>query len=141
MPLPNACIALLWNKRFIPHLLKSLYCIAQQTVAQVNPAYSVVVSALVNFEKAHTKASEGVSTVHKSTPPELNGKARLVRKYPAMTATVVNTPIPAISYFNRLSYQDLTLCGRIGRFNAPSIVRAGFFPQVGTVFCDGFRWG
>jgi hypothetical protein len=28
----------------------------------------------------------------------LNGEARLARGYPAMTATVVNTRVPAISY-------------------------------------------
>jgi hypothetical protein len=52
----------------------------------------------VHFEKAYTEKSEGVSTIYKSTPPDLNGNARLSRGYPAMTATVVNTPIPAISY-------------------------------------------
>ena len=42
---------------------------------------------------------------NKSTPPNLNGNARLTRGYPAMTATVVNTPIPAISYANWFSYK------------------------------------
>ncbi len=96
----------IWNKRFNHrHLFKGLYRIAQQTVAQANPAYLVVVIDPVNFEKAYTEASEGVSTVYKSTPPDLHGKARLTRGYPAITATVVNTPIPAISYANWFSYQ------------------------------------
>jgi hypothetical protein len=46
-----------------------------------------------------------VSTVHKSTPPDLNGEARLARGYPAMTATVVNTRVPAISYASWFSYK------------------------------------
>jgi hypothetical protein len=47
---------------------------------------------------------EGVSTVYKSTPPQLNGQARLTRGYPAITATVVNTKIPAVTYANWFSY-------------------------------------
>ncbi len=43
--------------------------------------------------------------MHKSTPPDLRGNARLTRRYPAITATVVNTPIPAISYVNWFSYK------------------------------------
>jgi len=42
--------------------------------------------------------------VYKSTPPQLNGQARLTRGYPAITATVVNTPVPATTYANWFSY-------------------------------------
>lgn len=59
----------------------------------------------VNFEKPYTHELEGVSTVYKKTPPDLSGQARLTRGYPAMTATVVNTQVPAISYANWFSYQ------------------------------------
>jgi hypothetical protein len=58
----------------------------------------------VNFEKPYTTELEGVSTVYKSTPPQLNGQARLTRGYPAITATVVNTPVPAVTYAHWFSY-------------------------------------
>lgn len=58
----------------------------------------------LNFEKPCTTELEGVSTVHKSTPPTLNGQARLVRGSPAITATVVNTPVPATTYAHWFSY-------------------------------------
>ena len=47
--------------------------------------------APVNFEKPYTQKLEGVSTVYKKTPPNLQGEARLAQGYPAITATVVNT--------------------------------------------------
>ncbi len=58
----------------------------------------------VNFEKPYTKELEGVSTIYKSTSPQLNGQARLTPGYPAITATVVNTKIPAVTYANWFSY-------------------------------------
>jgi hypothetical protein len=95
-----------WNERFNHHqLFKGLYRIAQQTVAEDDPEYLVIALDPVNLEKPYTKKLEGVSTVHKSTPPDLKGEARLARGYPAMTATVVNTTVPAISYLNWFSYQ------------------------------------
>jgi hypothetical protein len=87
------------------HLFKGLYGVARCTVAQASPAYLVVALDPVNFEKPYTEKLEGVSTVYKSRPPNLEGKARLAHGYPAMTATVVNTPVPAISYANWFSYQ------------------------------------
>jgi len=50
----------------------------------------------VNFEKPYTKKLEGVSTVRKSTPPDLKGEARLAHGYPAMTATVLKNLILAL---------------------------------------------
>ena len=94
------------NKRIHHHqLLKGMYQIARRTVAQEQPDYLVVALDPVNFEKPYTKKLEGVSTVHKSTPPNLEGEARLAHGYPAMTATVVNTAVPALSYANWFSYQ------------------------------------
>jgi hypothetical protein len=94
------------NKRIHHHpLLKGMYKIAPRTVAQEQANYVVVALDPVNFEKPYTKKLEGVSTVHKSTPPNLEGEARLAHGYPAMTATVVNTAVPAISYANWFSYQ------------------------------------
>lgn len=57
----------------------------------------------VNLEKPYTKELDGVSTVHKSMPPNLEGKARLAHTYPALTATVINTAVPAFSYLNWFS--------------------------------------
>jgi hypothetical protein len=71
---------------------------------QACPAYLVAAIDPVNFEKLYTKKLEGVSTVYKKKPPNLTGEARLARGYPAITATVVNTPEPAISYTNWFSY-------------------------------------
>jgi hypothetical protein len=94
------------NKRFNHHrLYKGLYRVGQRTVREEHPDYLVVALDPVNFEKPYTKKLEGVSTVYKSTPPDLKGEARLARGYPAMTATVVNTRVPAISYANWFSYQ------------------------------------
>ncbi len=96
----------IWNKRFNHHqLFKGLYRIAQRTVAEEDPNYLVVALDPVNFEKPYKKKLEGVSTVRKSTPPNLDGEARLARGYPAMTATVVNTIVPALSYLNWFSYK------------------------------------
>ena len=94
------------NKRFNHHQLdKGLYRVGQRTVREEHPDYLVVALDPVNFEKPYTKKLEGVSTVYKSTPPNLQGEARLAHGYPAMTATVVNTRVPAISYASWFSYQ------------------------------------
>lgn len=94
------------NQRFNHHqLYKGLYRVGQRTVREEHPDYLVVALDPVNFEKPYTKRLEGVSTIYKSTPPNLQGEARLVHGYPAMTATVVNTRVPAISYANWFSYQ------------------------------------
>jgi hypothetical protein len=95
-----------WNERFNHHqLFKGVYRIAQRTVAAEDPEYLVIALDPVNFEKPYTKKLEGVSTVHKSTPPDLKGEARLARGFPATTATVVNTTVPALSYLNWFSYK------------------------------------
>jgi hypothetical protein len=52
-------------------LYEGLYEIGQQMVEQEKPAYLVVAVDPVNFEKPYAKAIEGVSTVHKATPPDL----------------------------------------------------------------------
>jgi len=85
-------------------LFEGLYRVAQHTVAHEQPPYLVVAIDPVNFEKPYTHQLEGVSTVHKSTPPDRYGKARLARGYPAITATIVNTRVPATTYANWFSY-------------------------------------
>lgn len=96
---------LLSNQRLeVAELSRGLYSLSQARVKEADPAYVVVALDPVNFEKPYTTALEGVSTVYKSTPPQLNGQARLSRGYPAITATVVNTPVPATTYANWFSY-------------------------------------
>jgi hypothetical protein len=96
----------MWNERFSHReLLKGLYGLGQQTVAERQPAYLVVALDPVNFEKPYTEALEGVSTVMKSTPPPPKGqKKRLTPGYPAITATVVNLAEPVLTYANWFSY-------------------------------------
>jgi hypothetical protein len=105
-PAAKRIYRLLDNPRVPPRLLtKGLYHLARATVAQEQPAYLVIAVDPVNFEKPYTYALEGVSTVRKSTPPDRRGKARLTRGYPAITATVVNTRVPATTYANWFSYR------------------------------------
>lgn len=86
-------------------LYEGLYQVGCQAVAREKPEYLVAAVDPVNFEKPYIKRIEGISTVHKSTPPDLSGRARLAHGYPAITATIVNTQVPAISYANWFSYQ------------------------------------
>jgi len=98
---------LLSTRRFTTwQLTKGLYQRAQATVAVEEVAYLVVAIDPVSFEKLYTERGEGVCTVRKSTPPALNGEARLTKGYPAITATVVNTRVPATTYARWLSYQS-----------------------------------
>jgi hypothetical protein len=94
------------NERFSHRdLLKGLYAVAQRTVADYAPSHLVVAVDPVNFEKPYTQELEGVSTIIKSTPPPPKGqKKRLTSGYPAITATVVNLPEPAVTYANWFSY-------------------------------------
>lgn len=96
---------LLWNERFgHEELSEGLYAISKANIAKASPDYVVIAIDPVNFEKPYTEKLEGVSTVHKSTPPDLKGQARLTTGYPSLTASVVNTPIPATTYANWFSY-------------------------------------
>jgi hypothetical protein len=125
---------LLANKRLSHRLfLKSLYQIAQRTVASQAPRLSRMVIAIdpVNFEKPYTEQLEGVGTVRKSTPPTLDGEARLTRGYPAITATLVNTTQPAISYANWFSYQTVDFISQNREvYRALRISRALFPGQI-----------
>ena len=96
---------LMYNRRVPSGLLyEGLYRAGRKAVGSESPEYLVVAIDPVNFEKPYAKALEGVSTVHKSTPPDKDGKARLARGYPAITATVVNTRVPATAYADWFSY-------------------------------------
>jgi hypothetical protein len=105
-PAAKRIYRLLDNPRVPPRVLtKGLYHLARATVAQEQPSYLVVAVDPVNFEKPYTRKLHGVSTVRKSTPPPLKGKARLTRGYPAITATVGNTRVPATTYAKWFSYR------------------------------------
>lgn len=85
-------------------IYEGLYQVGRKAIEREAPDYLVVAVDPVNFEKPYTKAIEGVSIVHKATPPDLTGHARLAHGYPAITATVVNTKVPVTSYANWFSY-------------------------------------
>jgi hypothetical protein len=90
---------LLGNKRLATKVIyQGLYEGGQQVVAHENPDYLVVAVDPVNFEKPYTKKLEGVSVVHKATPPDVTGHARLTHGYPAITATIVNTKVAVTIY-------------------------------------------
>ena len=95
------------NKRLVTsELYEGLYQAGRQAVLREKPDYLVVAVDPVNFEKPYAQAIEGVSVVHKATPPDLGGQARLAHGYPAITATLVNTQVPVTSYANWYSYQS-----------------------------------
>jgi hypothetical protein len=94
-----------WNRRLSSsQLQRGLYAVGQATVARYGAQELVVALDPVNFEKPYTHELEGVSTVHKRSPPDRKGKARLARGYPALTACVVNLPEPVLSYAQWFSY-------------------------------------
>ena len=84
-----------------------LYQVGCRAVEREAPDYWVVAVDPVNFEKPYAKAIEGVSIVHKATPPDLSGHARLAHGYPSITATIVNTKVPVTSYANWFSYKTV----------------------------------
>ena len=94
-----------WNRRLSSQQLQQgLYALGQATVARYGVQELVVAIDPVNFEKPYTHDLEGISTVHKSCPPDRQGKARLARGYPALTACVVNLPEPVVTYAQWFSY-------------------------------------
>ncbi len=94
-----------WNRRLSSaQIQQGLYAIGQATVAHYDTAELVVAIDPVNFEKPYTHDLEGLSTVHKSCPPDRQGKARRARGYPALTACVVNLPEPVVTYAQWFSY-------------------------------------
>jgi hypothetical protein len=96
---------LLGNQRLATDVIcHGLYETGQRIVAGEKPEYRVAAVDPVNFEKPYTQSLDGVSVVHKATPPDLNGQARLAHGYPSITATLVNTKVPVTSYANWFSY-------------------------------------
>ena len=105
-PIAKRIYRFLYNQRVkTESLYQGLYEIGQRVIEREKPAYLVVAVDPVNFEKPYAEAIEGVSVVHKATPPGLDGKARLAHGYPAITATVVNTKVLVTSYAKWFSYR------------------------------------
>jgi hypothetical protein len=97
---------LLENKQVqTSQMYEGLYQVGSEAVAREKPEYLVAAVDPVNFEKPYVKVIEGASIVHKATPPDLTGHARLAHGYPALTATIVNTKVPVTSYANWFSYE------------------------------------
>ncbi len=125
---------LVWNRRLSYQLLQQgLYAIGQATVARYRAQELVVAIDPVNFEKPYTHELEGLSTVHKSCPPDRNGKARLVRGYPALTACVVNLPEPVLTYAQWFSYTREFLSENAELMSAMSNTRA-LYPDLPLCF-------
>jgi len=96
---------LLENKQVqTSQMYEGLYPVGCEAVAREKPEYLVIAVDPVNFEKPYVKVVEGASIVHKATPPDLTGHARLAHGYPALTATIVNTKVLVTSYANWFSY-------------------------------------
>jgi hypothetical protein len=105
-PIAKRIYRFMYNRRVkTESLYQGLYELGQEMVKRESPTYLVVAVDPVNFEKPYAEAIEGVSVVHKATPPGLDGKVRLAHGYPAITATVVNTKVPVTSYAHWFSYQ------------------------------------
>jgi len=118
------------NERFSHRTLrKGLYRITQDAVRAQRPKRLVIAVDPVNFEKPYTQALEGVSTVRKSTPPALNGDARLTHGYPAITATLVNLKQPAVTYANWFSYQTADFLSENHEIHCALRVSQSLFPR------------
>jgi len=105
-PMARRVYRFLWNERFGHRtLLKGICQIARRIVAHYQPSHLVIAIDPVNFEKPYTKALPGVCTVMKQTPPGPRREKRLTPGYPAITATIVNLPEPAITYAQWFSYR------------------------------------
>ncbi len=84
--------------------LKALQDDARALLEQHQPSQVVVALDMVNFEQVYASQVEGISTVHKTTPPGPDGKARLTSGFPTVLCEVVNLPQPAIAYAHFFSY-------------------------------------
>jgi hypothetical protein len=84
--------------------LKALQHDARQVLEHTHPDQVVVALDMVNFEQVYARKVEGISTVHKATPPGPDGKARLTPGFPTVLCEMVNLPQPAIPYAHFFSY-------------------------------------
>jgi hypothetical protein len=108
---------------------EGLYQSGCQAVEREAVEELVVAVDPVNFEKPYAQAIEGVSTVHKATPPDLSGHARLAHGYPAITATIVNTKVPVTSYANWFSYQTADFVSQNREIEQALLTTQRLYPQ------------
>lgn len=92
--------------------LKALQSDARAVVEQAAPQQVIVALDIVNFEQPYAEHVEGLSTVHKSTPPGPDGKARLTAGFPTVMCEIVNLSQPAIPYAHFFSYTTPDFLGQ-----------------------------
>ncbi|RME58426.1 hypothetical protein D6779_06485, partial [Candidatus Parcubacteria bacterium] len=127
---------------------KSLYRLAQRTVSEEGADRLVVAIDPVQFEKPYARRIEGVSQVHKSTPPNLKGQARVTWGYPAITATVVNLSRPATTYAHWFSYRAENFVSQNREIQRAVRMTHALFPDKALCFvmdatgddCKFFEW-
>jgi hypothetical protein len=130
-PMAKRLYRFIWSRRFSHRdLLKGLYGIAQHTVAALAPSHLIVALDPVNFEKPYAQHLEGLSTVMKSTPPGERKQKRLTSGYPAMTATVVNLPVPVVTYANWFSYSSQEFISENREIYRAIRTTRALFPQI-----------
>lgn len=148
-PMARRLYRFLWNGRFgYRDLLEALYEIACGIVARYACDDLLVAVDPVNLEKPYTEKLEGVSTVMKSTPPGPQGQQRLTSGYPAITATIVNLPEPAITYANYFSYWGEDFISENEEIHRALLNTRRLFPQQRVCFLGDaglddqkvFRW-
>lgn len=113
---------------------EGLYKIGQQVVERERPDYLVVAVDPVNFEKPYVKSTEGMSVVHKATPPDLSGQARMAKGYPAITATIVNTKVPVTSYASWFSNKTADFISQNKEIEAAFATTHRLYPQYKVRF-------
>ncbi len=77
---------------------------ARRVVEQAKVEQVIVALDMVNFEQAYAEQVEGISPVHKATPPGPDGKARLTSGFPTVLCDIIKLPQPAIPYAHCFSY-------------------------------------
>ncbi len=122
----------LWESERFTHrsLYKGLYEIARQAAERERPPRLVIALDLMNFEKRYTRKLEGVSAVHKATPPDRKGQVRLTPGYPAITASFAGSvrtfrrgrrsPILIFTPFHIISSLPISLPGLMGNHQIES---------------------
>ena len=123
----------LGNKRLETQVIyQGLYQAGQQVVARENPGYLVVAVDPVNFEKPYTHELEGVSIVHKATPPDLMGHAGIRPLPPPSSIPKCRSRVMPTGFRIR----PLTLSVRTKKWNKPLRRLAGCMPGENCVL-----WG
>jgi hypothetical protein len=126
--------------------LKVLQADARAVVVQAHPKQVIVALDMVNFEQAYAEQVEGISTVHKATPPGPDGKARLTSGFPTVLCEAVNLLQLAIPYAHFFSYTTPDFLSQ--NLEVAFQRKDARYPRnlcrdegLSRVFCDGLRMG